>query len=98
MTDETTQSPPPELIELEEDFIVVSIPSQAVSLTISATVWTEDGPIDVSKTMSFSEIRAAIEDARENYESPDVVWRLTDAGRAELERLRALNNTEEVKT
>lgn len=84
-------------IELSEDFIVIGVPSTSVKLTISATVWTETGPIDVVKSMSFQEIRAAVEDANEHYDSPDVVWRLTDVGRADLERLRAQNNAEEVK-
>ena len=74
-------------IELNEDFIVIAIPSTTLELEISATVWADGKSVDVCKHMPFDEVRAAIKEAQECYIPSDTIFTLTDLGRDEAKRL-----------
>lgn len=77
-----------DVVELDEDFIVIAVPSTTLDLEISATVWVDGKAVDVCKHMSFDEVRVAIKEAQECYIPSDTIFTLTDLGRKELERLR----------
>ncbi|MBP5462732.1 MAG: hypothetical protein J6Y20_11520 [Lachnospiraceae bacterium] len=75
-------------IELDEEFIVLAVPASTLELEISATVWIDGKPVDVSRHMPFDEVRAAIKEAQEGYIPSDAIFSLTELGEKELERLR----------
>lgn len=76
-------------IELKEEFIVLAIPSSTIEVEIKAKVWEDGKVMDVSKTMSIDEVRAAIKEAQDAYIPSDTVFTLTDIGREKLEELKA---------
>ena len=74
-------------LELEEDFIVLAVPSHTVEVTITAKVF-EDGELStVEKTMGFDEVRKAFKEAHDGYIPSDAVFTLTDLGRDKLAKL-----------
>ena len=75
-------------IQLEEEFIVLAIPSSTIEVTISAKVWKDGEVKEVSRTMPFEEVRSAIEEARDSYIPSDAVFTLTELGEARLEALK----------
>lgn len=77
-----------ESIELQQEFIVLAIPATTTKVKIEAEIYHNGELIEVSKTMDFGEVRAAIKEAQECYMPSDTVFALTDLGRAELERLK----------
>ena len=72
-------------IDLRENYIVLSIPSEAVELEINAKVY-YDGEINsVTKHMDIEEIRKGFQEAEECYIPSDTTFRLTDKGREWLD-------------
>lgn len=76
-------------IGLNEEFIVLAIPSSTIEVEIKAKVWEDGKVLDVSKTMSIDEVRAAIKEAQDSYIPSDAIFTLTELGREELEILKA---------
>jgi len=75
-------------IELDQEFIVLAIPASTLELEISATVWIDGKAVDVARSMSFDEVRAAIKEAQDGYIPSDAIFTLTELGEEELKRLR----------
>lgn len=76
-------------IALNEQFMVLAVPERALEVVITAKVWNNGEVIEVSKTMSYEEVRAAFADADRNYIPEDAIFTLTDIGKEELARLKA---------
>ena len=75
-------------VELENEFIVLAIPSSSVQVEITATIF-EDGELHkCHRVMDMQEVRDAIQEAKDGYIPSDAVFTLTDLGRQELERLK----------
>jgi len=69
-----------------KDCLVVSLPVNAVSLQLVATVYTEDGLEKRGTSFGYQEIRRAFELAEKNYIPSDATFVLTDKAKAMLER------------
>lgn len=77
-----------EYIELENDFIVLGIPSATVEVEITAKVWNGEEVIKVSRVMPFDEVREAFKEAHDGYIPSDAVFFLNpNIGRSKLEQL-----------
>ena len=78
-------------IELEQMNVILKIPTDAVSLTITAKMLDEDGKLmSVSRTLAVSDIQGARKDFLDNVEDGDEYdahYVLTDEGRAYLDAL-----------
>lgn len=84
-----------DFLELEEDFIVIAVPSHTVEVTITAKVF-EDGELHtVQKTMDFDEVRRAFKEAHDGYIPSDAVFTLTDIAKDKLAKLLEAYTTEE---
>lgn len=81
------------IIELEEEFVVLSIPSSTVELTIGAKIYNDGQIIDVYRKLSIEEVREAIEEAKENY-IPNDVYRITEEGKRYFEELKSKENSD----
>jgi hypothetical protein len=76
-------------ITLNEQFMVLAVPERTLEVVITAKVWNNGDVIEVSKTMSYEEVRVAFNDADRNYIPEDAIFTLTDIGKEELARLKA---------
>ena len=75
-------------VELEEDFIVLAIPSTTMEVSITAKVWNDGEVIDVTRTLPFAEVRAAFNEAHAGYTPSTSVFVLNpDVNKSKLERL-----------
>lgn len=75
-------------IDLEEEYIVLSIPKDAVEVTIRAKVWHKGSVIEVEKTVDFDTIREMFKEADQGYIPENAIFTLTDKGKAYLEELK----------
>lgn len=75
-------------IQLEEEFIVLAVPSSTIEVTISAKVWKDGEVKEVSRLMPFEEVRSAIEEAKYSYIPSDTVFTLTELGEAQVKALK----------
>ena len=86
-------------IELEQMNVILKIPTDAVSLTITAKMLDEDGKLmSVSRTLAVSDIQGARKDFLDNVEDGDEYdahYVLTDEGRAYLDALRKQEEAEQ---
>jgi len=79
-----------EYIDLEDEFIVLAIPSNTVEVDIVAKIWNDGVVMTVQRTLPFQEVRAAFEEAREGYTPSNAIFVLNkDFGKSKLERLLA---------
>lgn len=69
-----------------KDCLVVSLPTNAVSAQLVATVYTENGLEKHGMALGYQEIRRAFELAEEYYIPADATFVLTDKAKAMLER------------
>lgn len=77
-----------EYLCLEDEFIVLAIPSTTVEVEITAKIWNNGEVMTVKRTMPFQEVRAAFDEAREGYIPYDSVYILNeDYDKSKLERL-----------
>lgn len=77
-----------EYIELDDDFIVLAVPSATVEVEIIAKVWNGQEIIKVSRTMPFEEVRKAFDEAHDGYIPSDALFFLNpDIGKSKLEKL-----------
>ena len=76
-----------EIIELENDFIVLAIPTNSVEVTISAKVIYDGELQTVCKTMGLKEIGEAFHEAEQGYIPSDAVFTLTPLGKKYVEEL-----------
>lgn len=81
------------IIDLKEEFAVLSIPSSTVELTIGVKIYNDGQIIDVYRKLSIEEVREAIEEAKENY-IPNDVYRITEEGKRYLEELKSKENSD----
>ena len=82
------------IIELKEEFVVLSIPSSTVELTINVKIYNDGQIIDAYRKLSIEEVREAIEEARKNYIPDDAVYRITEEGKRYLEELKSKENSD----
>ena len=75
------------VVALENDYIVLEIPASTLEVKITAKVWHEGEVIEVTRTMSFEEVKEAFKEAEEGYMPSDAVFTLTEKGRMAAERL-----------
>ena len=74
-------------IYLEENYIVLYLPTETVEVEIVAKVY-HDGEIHrVTKTMNIQEVREAFKEAEEGYIPLDATFTLTEKGLRYLEGL-----------
>ncbi|MBR1526317.1 MAG: hypothetical protein IJ640_06620 [Prevotella sp.] len=77
-----------EYVELENDFIVLAVPSATVEVEITAKVWNGEEVIKVSRVMPFEEVREAFAEAHDGYIPSDALFFLNpDIDKSKLERL-----------
>ena len=76
------------IIELPQEFIVLSIPSSACEVNITAKIYNNGELIKVSSTLGFDEIREAIKEARDGYIPSDAVFSITPLGEKALRELK----------
>ena len=69
-----------EEITLESEYAVVPFPVNAVEVTISAKVYLNGEIHTVEQVMSMQDVRAAVQEAEDNYIPPDAVFTLTPEG------------------
>ena len=87
-----------EIVDLDNDFIVIAVPSSALEIDITAKVWYNGDVLTVGRTMCFYEIREAFKEAQAGYIPQDAVFVLNkDLSKNKLERLvsRCLDETKE---
>lgn len=84
-------------IELENDFIVLAVPADAVEVEINATVYLDGALQKVTRKMSFHEVRAAIKEANDGYIPSDAVFSLAPMGEDKITALvkKYMDKTEE---
>ena len=71
-------------LELDEDYIVLLIPSTTCEVTITAKVFYEGELVTVTKVMNFDEVREAFTEAANGYIPEDTVFTITDKGKEAL--------------
>ena len=76
-----------EIVELENDFIVLAIPTNSVEVTISAKVFHDGELQNVCRTMGLQEIREAFQEAEQGYIPSDAVFTLTPLGKQYVDEL-----------
>lgn len=74
-----------EEIELASKYIVLEIPEDTVTVTITARVYLNGELQTVEKQLGPSEVREAFKEAEENYIPDDAVFQITEEGRRYLE-------------
>lgn len=72
-------------VELQDNYIVLSLPTETVEAMIIAKVYHDGELIDVKKTLNIQDVRDAFNDAKENYFPPDEMWFLNDKALEELD-------------
>ena len=77
-----------ETIELESDYIVLSIPKDTIEVEINATIWEDGTTQKVTHKMGLAEVRDAFKDAEMNYIDPDAKFSITGKGIAYLNGLQ----------
>lgn len=76
-----------DLIELNQEFIVIAIPSDAVKLQISAVIFHNNELHEVYREMGMEDIREAIQEAKTGYVPSDGIFSLTELGEKQLKSL-----------
>lgn len=76
-----------EKIYLEENYIVLSLPTETVEIEIIAKVYHDGELINVKKTLSIQEVRDAFKEAEEGYIPLDAEFQVTEKGLEYLEEL-----------
>lgn len=71
----------PETIELSEDFIVLTLPSDSVEVKMEVKVYFDGGIKTVVKTLGMKDLREAFREAEMWYTPPDIPITLTDKGK-----------------
>ena len=93
------KSSEPEIMEVEEMNIILRIPNDAASVTVTAVLIDEkDNTVKVSRRLSAGDIRFARQDFLDNVEDGDdydARYVLTDEGREYLEQLKHLEQLKE---
>lgn len=75
-------------VELENEFIVIAVPSDTVEIEIRAKVWKNGNVINVGRTMSFDEVRNAMKEARDGYIPSNALFVLNpNADKSQIEEL-----------
>ena len=69
-----------EEITLESQYAVVQFPINAVEVTISAKVYMNGEIRTVEQVLSMQDVKAAVQEAEDNYIPPDAVFTLTPEG------------------
>ena len=82
------------IIELKEEFVVLSIPSSTVELTINVKIYNDGQIIDAYRKLSIEEVREAIEEAKKGYIPSDALYRITEEGERYLEELKSKENSD----
>ena len=72
-------------IELQDKWAVVSLPENAVEVTIMAKVYVDGKIVEASKTLNMQEMQEAFQEAKDWYIPSNAVFSLTDKGRAMLD-------------
>ena len=76
-----------DIVELENSFIVLAVPTNSVEVSISAKVY-QDGELQtVCRTMGLQEIREAFQEAEQGYIPSDAVFTLTPLGEKYVDEL-----------
>lgn len=78
---------PGEEIELEQEYIVLSIPNESVEITITAKIFHNGELHTVTSKMGLAEIRAAVQEAKDGYIPSDAMFYLTPLGEEVLRKL-----------
>ncbi len=76
-----------EKLYLEQNYIVLSLPSETVEVEITAKVYHDGELINVKKTLSIQEVREGFKEAEEGYVPSDAVFQVTEKGLKYLEEL-----------
>ena len=76
-----------EELYLEQNYIVLSLPSETVEVEITAKVYHDGELINVKKTLSIQEVREGFKEAEEGYVPSDAVFQVTENGLKYLEEL-----------
>lgn len=76
-----------EYMTLEEDFIVLAVPTDTVSVDIIATIYIDGGLQTVTKTMGFAEVRDAFKEANDGYMPSDALFSLRPMGEEKVTAL-----------
>lgn len=76
-----------EKIYLEENYIVLSLPTETVEIEIIAKVYHDGELINVKKTLSIQEVRDGFKEAEEGYIPLDAEFQVTEKGLEYLEEL-----------
>lgn len=74
-------------IYLEQNYIVLSLPTETVEIEIIAKVYHDGELINVKKTLSIQEVRDAFKEAEEGYIPLDAEFQVTEKGLEYLEEL-----------
>lgn len=80
MKDEKKDLDSGDIVMPEEKYMVITAPSSSVELTIYAKIWLDGKIVDVTRTMSFGEVRKAFAEAETGYIPEDAVFTLTEKG------------------
>lgn len=88
---------PGDVVDLDQEFIVISIPDDTLELTIKAKIYINGELHDVTRHMDFPEVRAAIREARDGYTPSDALFTLCETGDEKIADLlhRYINHIEE---
>lgn len=76
-----------EELYLEQNYIVLSLPTETVEVEITAKVYHDGELINVKKTLSIQEVHDAFKEAEEGYIPPDAKIQITEKGLKYLEEL-----------
>lgn len=82
-------------IELEQEYIVLAIPSSALEVRIEAKIYYDGDVRKVQTTLGYDEVRAAIKEAQDGYIPSDAVFSLTPLGEESLRKLKEKYQDEE---
>lgn len=85
-----------EYVELEQDYAIVALPKNTLTVEITAKVFDEAKSeiLTVSRKMTVEEVKRAKELADECYIPDDAVFTLTESGREYVESLLNENSEE----
>ena len=75
---------PEQIVELENSFIVLAVPSDTVEVEITATVYMDGKLQKVKRTMGFGEVREAMKEAEDGYIPSDAVFTLAPMGEEKI--------------
>lgn len=94
----TEQIDTDEYVELEEDFIVLAVPSDSVEIEIKSRFY-EGGEIhEAKRTIGFPEVRSMFQEARDGYIPSNAVFSLMPVGKEKMEALlkKYINEDDEI--